>query len=410
MNKYQPHGYIILRVEESDAPAVIELFKLNYPRGYPDLYDEQRIRYDIYSGNVIWLKAVAIEEQEKVLAAGAITLDYGDYNDQLGLIGKLVTRPGQASSGIVHTLGSDIVSALVSEAEDNVECVIGFARTFHRVSQKYVEDAGLKAVGLLPHYKIIDERRENFVLYTKLCGQGSQLRSEKLPQVIPEIAPLAQHALSAMELPTALGIVNDCPSYHDEFNGNLQLVDRHSLTQLRQIDRGRLSDPIMFDNVSLDYGMPVLARKEIQYLMAVDNQQLLGAIGYKVDQVNQTFKITELVFNRTEVVNYLCAKALDKAKQEEAKVIEVDLSAYDALIQQTFLNYGFHPVAYIPAMVVHNTYRLDIIKMIRLEVLYDSRKTKLTEKAREVVSLVEGRLNSAQIINLGETPQNIEQL
>ena len=81
MSQGEHQGYVILPVEESDSHAIIELFNLNYPRGYPDLYDEKRIKYDIYSGNVIWLKAVPIHEKKEIWAAGAITLDYGDYND-----------------------------------------------------------------------------------------------------------------------------------------------------------------------------------------------------------------------------------------------------------------------------------------------------------------------------------------
>ncbi len=234
------------------------------------------------------------------------------------------------------------------------------------------------------------------MLYTNLYGEGRKRRSEKLPQVIPEVASLARHVLSAMNLPTVLDIVIDCLPYSDKFTGELQAEDRDSLAQLRRIDSERSSDPVVFDSVSLDYGLPILNGKRVSYRTAVNNHQSVGGVGYRVDTENQLFKMTDLAFNRTEVINYLCAKTVNIAQKHGARIIEADLSAYDARIQQTFLGYGFHPVAYIPAMACHNTYRLDIVKMIKLETPYGSGQMHLYEKAKEVVSIVERVFNGAR--------------
>jgi hypothetical protein len=166
--------------------------------------------------------------------------------------------------------------------------------------------------------------------------------------------------------------------------------DQDSLTRLKQIAWDRPGDPVVFANVTSNYGVAVLADKKINHIMAIVDQQIVGAFGYKFDANNQIFQITELVFNKDEIINSLCAEAVNIAIEKNARVIEVDLSAFDARIQQTFLGYGFHPVAYIPAMVCHNGLRLDIVKMIKLNMPYDSSKMELTERAKKAVSLVEG--------------------
>lgn len=399
-----PPEFIIVRpIEERDILHVINLLKLNYGDDYPDpeLYDEKWVRCAICNDNVHWRVAEDIRNEE-ILASGAIKLDYGDYDDQLGIIGRLVAHPQRRAGGLLP-LGSNIVRDLVSEAEKKVECVVSDARTAIRTSQLMVEHAGLRAVGFLPHYKFFKKKPENLVVYTNLYGEGRMLRSEKLPQVIEEVAPLASHVLSAMNMPPALGIVKNCPPYSQEFTCTFQNADRHSLAQLRQFDRGRLSDPVVFANVSSNYGVAVLADKKVYHKMAVNNQQLMGAFGYKFDENNQIFQITELVFNKAEIINPLCAEAVNIASEQEtqtadgitrtpARIIEVDLSAYDARIQQTFLNHGFRPVAYIPAMVFHNNSRLDLVKMIKLNIPYDSTEMDLTKSAKKVVSLVEDRL------------------
>ena len=160
-----------------------------------------------------------------------------------------------------------------------------------------------------------------------------------------------------------------------------------------------MSDPLVFAHVSSNYGMAVLADKKVYHKMALSNQEVMGAFGYKFDEHNQIFQITELVFNKAEIIASLCAEAVATASRQEtksadgtmkeapARIIEVDLSAYDARIQQTFLNHGFQPVAYIPAMVFHNNSRLDVVKMIKLNQPFDSSGMQVTERADRIVSL-----------------------
>jgi hypothetical protein len=383
-----PRGEIVVRpVEERDIPDIINLLWLNYGEDYPDreLYDGKWVKRAVHNDNVCWLLAENKSTKE-VLASGAIKLDYGDYDDQLGIIGRLVAHPKRRVSGLLP-FGSIIVKELVAEAKKKVECVVSDARTERRTSQIMVEHEGLRAVGFLPGYKFFKRKPEDLIVYTDLYGEGRTLRSVKLPQVIPEVERLARHVLSAMNLPTAMGVVHDCPAYPSKAVCDFHEVDRVSLAQLRQLDRSRLSEPVVFANVSLDYGMAVLADKKVYHKMAVDDRRVVGAFGYSFDEANRIFHVTELVFTRPEIIDNLCGEVVNTAAAKEARIVEVDLSAYDARIQQTFLNYGFRPVAYIPAMVFHNTHRLDIVKMVKLGAPYKYRKMDLSREARKVVSL-----------------------
>src|SRR2546423_559207 len=164
-----PRGDIIVRpVEERDIPDIINLLWLNYGEDYPDheLYDGKWVKRAIHNDNVCWLLAENKSTKE-VLASGAIKLDYGDYNDQLGIIGRLIAHPKRRVSGLLP-LGSIIVKELVSEAEKKVECVVSDARTERRTSQVMVEHEGLRAAGFLPNYKFFKRKPEDLVVYTDL--------------------------------------------------------------------------------------------------------------------------------------------------------------------------------------------------------------------------------------------------
>ncbi|MGB7922065.1 MAG: GNAT family N-acetyltransferase [Pyrinomonadaceae bacterium] len=391
MSEYGTEGFkftdaSVRHVVESDIPALICLFKLNYGDDYaiPEFYDDHWVKRGIYSDHVIWL---VIEEEGEVIASGACILDYGDYNDQIGELGRFVVHPERKGRG----LGRRLVAAMLEATDDTVEFAFGEARTVHPLSQALFDRSGFTASGFLPQSYAFGDRRESFVLYTNLYGNGPALRREEPPQVIPEVAGLARHVLGAMGLPTNLNVVDDCESYSGESICTVEPMDRRSLSRLVRIEQGRLVEPLLFGGLSLEQGISHIRRRHAVYLMALDeNRQPVGAVGYQVDAPSRLVKGIELVAKDEGLRGHLCGSLLRAAEEElGAQVIEVNLSAYDARLQRTFANQGFHPVAYAPAMVFHGTHRLDVVKMLKLNLPYDPGPMTLTDPARAVVSLVE---------------------
>src|SRR5438128_7791709 len=136
-------------IEEQDIEAVINLFKVNYGDDYsmPEFYDPQWVKRGIYSDHIIWL---VVEDEGKVVASGAVILNFGDYNDLIGEIGRVVVDPHTAGKG----LGGQILSALVEAADQRVEFTFAEARTVHPKTQKINDHIGLVPLGFLPmHYR-----------------------------------------------------------------------------------------------------------------------------------------------------------------------------------------------------------------------------------------------------------------
>ena len=375
----------VRQLEESDIPAVMNLFKLNYGDDYifPDLYDDKWYKRGIYSDHIIWL---VIQENDEIIASGSINLDYGGYNDQIGEIGKLVVNPRWHGKGFAQRM----IDSLLQATDYSVDFAFGETRTSHSASQKLLERGRYAVAGFIPHQYSIYDGRESSMLYIKLYGNGLTLRSEAVLQIIPEVAPLARHVLALMGLPISLNVVRDCAPYEDSAICSVLPLDRTSLAKLARIEHGRLVEPLLFGGVTLDQGLSYIRRRNAIYLMAVDdNQNPVGALGYQQDETNRIVKGIELVAKDNHLRGQLCGSLLREAERLCAQVIEVNVSAYDARLQRTFADHGFHPVAYLPAMVFHGTSRLDVVKMLKLNVPYERGEMKLTESAKAVVEIVE---------------------
>src|SRR5512140_1749050 len=134
-------GVLMLTREicESDIEQVIQLFRANYGDDYaiPEFYDPMWVKRGIYSDHIIWL---VIEDQGRIVASGAAILDFGDYNDQIAEIGRLVVDPEVSGKG----LGRTLLNALVDASDDRVEFAFGEARTTHPKTQKIFDHVGLE--------------------------------------------------------------------------------------------------------------------------------------------------------------------------------------------------------------------------------------------------------------------------
>ena len=370
-------------IREEDITQVIQLFRLNYGDDYaiPEFYDPQWVKRGIYSDNIIWM---VIEDEGRVVASGAAILDFGDYNDQIAEIGRLVVDPSVGGKG----LGRTLLDALVDASDDRVEFAFGEARTTHPKTQKIFDRVGLVPLGFLPMaYRM--SWRESWVLSGQLFGNGRRLRQPGAAQVIPEAAPIAALALSNLGLDEAVQVRSDLRAYPFDSDIEIQPLTGADLVRLLKIEQGRLLEPEVLGGLHLDQGYSTLQARKAAYLVANDGGELLGAVGYIPDEANQSVRIVELIARDEAVKGALLRRAVEIAEdQHAAEVLDIDVSAAHPRIQRTLLELGFLPAAYIPGMVFHQTGRLDVLRMLKLNLPWDLGPIELTESGQAMFDVV----------------------
>jgi RimJ/RimL family protein N-acetyltransferase len=373
----------VREIREEDIEPVIQLFRANYGDDYaiPEFYDPQWVKRGIYSDNIIWL---VIEEGGKILASGAAVLDFGDYNDQIAEIGRLVVDPGESGRG----LGRTLLNALVDASDERVEFAFGEARTTHPKTQKIFDHAGLAPLGFLPMaYRM--SWRESWVLSGQLFGNGRRLRQVGAAQVIPEAAPLARLSLHNLSLDEPVTERPDSRAYPIDQQMPVEPLTGASLVRLLKIEHGRVLQPEVFGGLHIDQGFSQLRSHKATYLVANEGGDTLGAVGYVQDEASRNVRITELIAQDDAVKGSLLRRAVEQAEQvHEAEAIDCEVSAYSPRIQRTLLDLGFLPAAYIPGMVFHGTARWDVVKMMKLNVAWDLGPLQLVDSAREMFDLV----------------------
>ena len=387
-------------IQEHDIEQVIQLFRANYGDDYaiPEFYDPQWVKRGIYSDHIIWM--VIEDDNKQIVASGACILNFGDYNDQIGEIGRLVVDPNVGGKG----LGKQMLTALVDASDERVEFAFAEARTVHPKTQKICDNIGMVPVGFLPMaYKM--GWRESFVLSGQLFGNGRSLRRPGSAEVIPSVAPLAQRSLSNLELDEPITVRDNVRSYPIDHAVTITPMTGTSLIRLLKIEQGRLVDPEIFGSMHIDQGMPSLEAQRATYFVASEGERTLGAIGYFFEEHDQNVRITELIAQENVIKGSLLRFAVEQAEQvHQAQLIECDVNAASPTIQQTLFDMGFLPAAYVPGMVFHNTYRPDVVRMIKLNVPWDLGTLELTEPSREYFNVVAPAFERASAERMKKLP------
>jgi RimJ/RimL family protein N-acetyltransferase len=370
-------------IQESDIENVIQLFRANYGDDYaiPEFYDPQWVKRGIYSDNIIWL---VIEDGARIVASGACILNFGDYNDQIGEIGRLVVDPQVGGKG----LGRQMLTALVDASDERVEFAFAEARTVHPKTQKICDNIGLVPLGFLPlTYKMT--WRESFIISGQLFGNGRNLRHPGMAEVIPAVAPLAQLSFRNLELDEKFTVRDNARGYPIDQSVAIHPLTGTSLLRLLKIEHGRLIEPEIFGSLHIDQGLSQLQAKKAMYSVASEGDRTLGAIGAYFEEHDALFRITELIAQENVVKGSLLRYAVEQAEQvHQAQVIECDVNAASPVMQQTLFEMGFLPAAFVPGMVFHTVHRPDVVRMMKLNTLWDLGPLELTDPSREYFNVV----------------------
>jgi RimJ/RimL family protein N-acetyltransferase len=373
----------ITQAEEADVPKIMKLFLKIYGPDYPfkKFYDPMWLTKSVYSDDNIFLVA---KEKNNLIGTGTVYLTAGGFSDLIGEFGRLVVDPDFGKKGA----GSEIMNGLMDSVSNMIQFGFAECRAVHSGAQKICERSGFFPTGFEPNKYNLVKRRESVVFVSKLFGPSLSLRRNN-PHVIDCVYPIGAKSMQNLDLPVDLIVEDDIDGYPTDKEFESEELQSKGITPLLRIERGRVKNPEVFGNLSLSYGFFKIATNKATYLVAKEKGVTLGAIGFTIDVIDKKVKVIELIEFDDEVKGFLL-KTLDKLATEKykARYIEIDVSAYAPQIQKTLDRLGFIPVAYCPSMVFRGVERLDVIRMVKLNIPPDTKEIILTDSANDMFNLI----------------------
>ncbi len=369
---------------EEDVGQIREIFLAVYGTDYPhqELYDELWLKRSVFADDALILVAEDTESG-RVVGTASVIFDFGAHSDLVGEFGRLAVHPDFRRMQVGNLLMEKRLEAIHNRL--HVGLVVG--RTVHPYAQRISLSHGFIATGFLP-LKHVFNYRESFALLARYFGDALTLRRNN-PRIIPEAYPLASYVMSQPPLTPDFIVDEDSASYPSGGDYTIEQLQSEGYPALLRIERGRVRNREIFGPMRLDYGFFKLQARRTSYFLARSGGQIVGAVGYTMDQVERTVRVFELIALADDVVRFLLAQLEQKCREEMGiEYIEIDVSAYAPRMQRTLLELNFLPVAYVPAMVFYQVERLDIVKMVRLNTLQDLGPLGLTEPVQALADIV----------------------
>jgi len=375
---------LVREATEADIEPIRELFLAVYGQDYahPQFYDPQLLKRMVYSHDTLLLVAVD-ETSSKVLGTSSILFDMGGHTDLVGEFGRLVVHPDTQGLGV----GNLLMEERLARVSDRLQLAITECRMVHPFAQKISISHGFSPVGFLPQ-KLLFSRRESLMLMAHYFGDALKLRRNN-PRIIPEAFQLAELVMHNCGLDCDAIVEDEAAAYPYDDRFELDELTTEGYTTLLHFQRGRVRNREVFGPIRLHYGLFKLRAKESNYLLAKEHGQIIGAIGFTLDQVENTVRIFEIITLNNRPIRFLLNALEQKCiEQWHIDYMEVDVSAHAPSMQRTLLELGYLPAAYIPALVFHEVERLDGIRMVRLLVTPDLGDIQLAPECEPIVDLV----------------------
>lgn len=353
----------IREAKDADTPGIIDVYRATYGEeyAYPQYYDEHEIKKLVYSDETLVLVAEDTDAG-RVVGTASVILEVGAYTDLVGEFGRLAVHPEYRHRGI----GSGLLHKRLEMVGDRLHVGVIEARVTHPFTQSIAQQQGFAPVGFLPLKFPFGAQRENMALLVRLFGRALELRRNN-PRIVPEVYQLACTALENLGLGPDVIVDDESGAYPFGHGFSVSELTTEGYSRLMRIERGRVRNREVFGPLRLQYGYFKLMTHHSRYLVARQDDQIVGAIGFTLEQLERVVRVFELISLRDEVIRLLLTELERRCRDEwETVYMEIDVSAHAPRMQRTVLQQGWVPVAYVPALAFHDVERFDLVKFARL--------------------------------------------
>ncbi len=372
----------------NDAALWLELLQEMLGSEYPakEVYDPAWIagELDPSSGQETWVAEV----NGRLHASISFLQPAGANLNPIANLGRNLHHPESYAEGSSEALLRH-VNHLVAERKQTIVVRVLAA---DNPQEMLYENLGYVCVGFQP-LKHILKTRQGVLFYVHMAGPG-QVTRLPLSESLPQISELATVVLASLNIPNPLQVRDGVTGYplHTELTIHDATYEDFEVWR-QQLQKAHHAPEV---STGFNRGCGLLRTTSNTPLRAILGQResgIVSGLAYIHDEQDRCVRILD-AFSTDETSIGTLFRHIDKIAQEElsAAYLEVDVLMTAPRLLKSAEQLGFVPIAYLPAFFNRGGLCTDVVKLVKLNMVYETEFTALTDSAAVIVGTIDQNL------------------
>lgn len=369
----------------SDALQWLDLVKATLGGEYPakEIYDPAWIakQLDPSTGQETW-----VAEVNGRFHAAICLLRPVDFNtNPVANLGRNLFRPESYADGSAE----ELVRKMVDNLKERGQMMVVRVPASDNSQQILFEEAGFTCTGFQP-LKHILRNRQGILFY--VLGSTPVLASRSpISESLSQISELAAMVLETLKVPNPVTVRDGATGYPLQSEVKIQEVPFADFEMWRM--QTRASNPQSEISTGYNRGAGFLrlnVEGPFRALLAQRDGKVVCGLAYFNDEQDRCVRLLDSFCVDDLSLGAVCHHAVRLAQEQlSAAYIEVDIIASSPRLLKCAEQLGFVPIAYFPGFFLVNNRPSDIVKLVKLNMIYGGEELNLTAQATRIARIVD---------------------
>lgn len=377
-------SFVIRQAMPGDVEQWMELIRVNLGDNYPapEVYDPSWVamQLDPMSGEETW-----VAEDNGRIVASLSFLRSADVNNPVANLGRNLNREEAYANGAAEALVCEITQ---QSQRLNQMAVVRIPAADSR-QQLIYEKMGYICVGYQPCKHII-RTRQGVLFYLRPANPvlGSRM---PLSESLPQISELASKALEKLNIPNLFQVRDGATGYALQSDLDVQQASMEDFELWRA--QVMVTNPPVEVSSGFNRNLGLLRiedpNTQFQCLLGQHNGKIVCGLAYVFDPHDTCVRVLDCFsandFSLGHMLNHLVKMASNNLS---ATYVEIDILMTAPRLLKTAEQLGFVPVSYMPAFFHHGDQHHDVVKMVKLNLVYNVENQNMTAGASDIIKIV----------------------
>lgn len=377
----------------SDAPQWLALLKDVLGEEYPDrqVYDINWVLSQFGPGSEY--ETWVVDVKGRLGASISFLPPRADNPNPIANMGRNLVRPECYTDGSAGELLKK-VNDLVSQRKQHF---ITRVLASDRLQQVMYEKLGYVCAGFQP-FKHMNRVREGTLFYMRLSRPDLAPRWP-LSESLPQIKELAGKVLSSCKIPEPPSARDGTIGYPLKTDVQLRDVTYAEFEQARKDLSGtKLTEELSgYFNLGLGF-LRTAAPAPLRGILAMRGDAVVGGLSYYFDPFDRCMRLPHSFAKDDLCIGALVRRALQIGQDQLSAVyVEMDVLVTAPRLLKTAEQLGFVPIAYLPEFFFRSGACIDVVKLVKLNMIYSPDPSELTPQARGVAEVIDHNFQDQKV-------------